>query len=172
MSFVKPHPGLSNALLHQLDYNQNSDRIYRIYGRGNVDWGFTPNADMGITFDAMIPRVLREHDAKALFFMYMRLLAAARKVGVSASDLRAQLHAEWGIDPLCAAPPPPSSQEELEAWRTREELTRSLYRVRKIEQMKKLWQLEPKRARRLKNAQQHTYSSAYLNLTLTSSLKA
>lgn len=51
MAFAKPGRGFSDALLHQLDYKANSDRIYRLYGSGGWDWGFTPNADMRILFD-------------------------------------------------------------------------------------------------------------------------
>lgn len=54
MSFVKPGSRFSNALLHQLDYQANSGRTYRIYGHGEYDWGFSPNADIGIVFDVRI----------------------------------------------------------------------------------------------------------------------
>ncbi|KAI0922924.1 hypothetical protein AcV5_009787 [Taiwanofungus camphoratus] len=84
----------SNALLHQLDYRENSDRMYRLYGHGRYDWGFTPNSDMGILFTVMLTRVVEEQNLSALFHICQRLLAAARQVDISAADLRAQLYAE------------------------------------------------------------------------------
>ena len=41
----------SDALLHQLDYLTNSDRYYRICGRGATDWGVTFNSDRAIYFN-------------------------------------------------------------------------------------------------------------------------
>ncbi|GBE85669.1 hypothetical protein SCP_0801900 [Sparassis crispa] len=140
--YMKPGARLSDMLLHQLDYMHNSDHLYRLYGRGGHDWGVTFNADMGIMFTVLQRRVIEEHEAGALFVMYQRLLAAARQVDVSASDLRSQLYVEYGIDPLLAALPPPSTPREAAARHTHEESARASYRAQKIELLKALRQQE------------------------------
>ncbi|OBZ73021.1 hypothetical protein A0H81_07275 [Grifola frondosa] len=138
-SFILPDGSQSDALLHQLDYIRNSDRCYRLYGHGSYDWGVTFNADMNIMFTVMLSRATKRDDlAPSLYHMYQRLLAAARQVGVSASDLRAQMYAEYGMDPLLAAPPPPSSPAEATLRRMQEERARASFRKNKIELLKRL----------------------------------
>lgn len=150
MAFAKPGRGFSDALLHQLDYKANSDRIYRLYGSGGWDWGFTPNADMRILFDEMFAKALANKDTGALYFMYLRLLAAARQVDVSAADLRAQLHAEYGFDPLNAAPNPPKTEAEVAAWHERDERNRLTYREEKMRMLQDLIKLEPRALKHVK----------------------
>lgn len=106
--------GMSEALLHQLDYAHNSDRSYRLYGRGDYDWGVTINADRNLHLSVgafcascnrsyidverqmCVDKLTTEGTVRPvdIFALYLMLLRAARNAGVPAADLRSQLHAE------------------------------------------------------------------------------
>jgi len=112
-----PPPALpANALAAQHRYKDESTRLFRLYGRGEYDFGVSPNADQQIKIDIMHERLLKagcpgpfEPDSKAfvgsawpLQNMYEFYWAAAQKTSgaVTREDVGRQLEAEYGVNPL------------------------------------------------------------------------
>ncbi|KIV83578.1 hypothetical protein PV11_05594 [Exophiala sideris] len=111
-----PPPALpANALAAQQKYKDESIRIFRLYGRGEYDFGVSPNADQQIKIDIMHQRLLDAGcpgpfdpatkaalgNAWPLQNMFEFYWAAAQKTGgaVTREDVGRQLEAEYGVNP-------------------------------------------------------------------------
>ena len=105
-----------NALEAQQKYKDESTRMFRLYGRGDYDFGVSPNADQQIKIDIMHERLLKAGSpgpfdqsskdflgsAWPLQEMYNSYWAAAQKTkgAVTKEDVGRQLEAEYGVNPL------------------------------------------------------------------------
>ncbi|KXT00968.1 hypothetical protein AC578_8207 [Pseudocercospora eumusae] len=98
-----------NALAVQTKYREQSTRTFKIYGRGEYNYGVTLNADMAILFDVSYNRVKKvapvwhPDDQKklanvpALQIIWDYYVAAANKVGLRKEEIGAQFEMEYGV---------------------------------------------------------------------------
>ncbi len=105
-----------NALAAQQRYKDDSTRMFKLYGRGEHDYGVSPNSDQQIKIDIMHERLLKAGcpgpfnqesqdfigTAWPLQELFNCYWAAAQKTGglVTKEDVGRQLEAEYGINPL------------------------------------------------------------------------
>ncbi|KPI35966.1 uncharacterized protein AB675_10467 [Cyphellophora attinorum] len=103
-----------DALAAQQAYKDTSTRLFRLYGRGEHDYGCSPNSDQQIRIDIMHKRLLDVgcpgpfHDddkeivgsAMPLQEMLKFYYAAGKQVGLTKEDVARQLEAEYGVNPL------------------------------------------------------------------------
>ncbi|KIK67560.1 hypothetical protein GYMLUDRAFT_257417 [Collybiopsis luxurians FD-317 M1] len=103
-----------NALAAQQKYKDQSTRCFKIYGRGEYDFGVTPNSHMG-TADPLKDAskwCQTFCEFKPLQTIWEFYWAAAQKAGVAKEDIGRQIEEEYGVDPIPFLPPPPSKAEE------------------------------------------------------------
>ncbi|KAK3326921.1 hypothetical protein B0T19DRAFT_440946 [Cercophora scortea] len=99
-----------DALAAQQRYRDKSMRCFKIYGRGEYDYGVTPNADRSILINVMHDRLVKagrpetEVQKRRMFptlrVIYEYYAAAAEIAGVSKDDVAQQLEAEYGLNPM------------------------------------------------------------------------
>jgi hypothetical protein len=110
-SYLGPPVLPENALAVQEWYKDNSTRCFKIYGRGEYDFGVTLNSDMAITIDICHQRLAKlskkgwnDQALKANWPHVERIwdfyCAAGRIAGVSKDDLGRQMEAEYSINPV------------------------------------------------------------------------
>ncbi|KAF2111381.1 hypothetical protein BDV96DRAFT_690299 [Lophiotrema nucula] len=114
-----------NALAAQIRYKDESIRCFKLYGKGEYDWGVTPNSDMQIMIEVCHNRLLEWGAAGPWSATRMRQVAssselrtiweyywsAAQKVGLTKDDIGRQLKAEYGADPTNYIPSLTPAQE-------------------------------------------------------------
>lgn len=97
-----------DALAAQERYKDDSRRHFKLYGRGEYDYGVTPNSDMGILIELCHKRLLKQGapgpydgataqaiaESQELQLIYNYYWAAAQKVGLTKEDVGRQLQAE------------------------------------------------------------------------------
>ncbi|KAF9023652.1 hypothetical protein BDZ89DRAFT_1069664 [Hymenopellis radicata] len=106
-----PPPSLPNdALAAQLQFFEDSTRVFILYGRGKFNYAATPNASVGIMLalcrNRMLeflkihpsPSTLNKNPFVHTLFEYYE--AAGIKAGLPAEDVGRQFEAEWGVNPL------------------------------------------------------------------------
>ena len=98
-----------DALAAQRAYHENSIRHFKIYGRGEYNYGVTPNADQGVLIDlarsrlSKIQRPQSEQakrsiaDSQFLRIIWDFYVAAAAIAGVPKTDVGLQIEAEYGV---------------------------------------------------------------------------
>lgn len=97
------------ALAAQNKYRKDSTRTFRIYGRGDYNFGVSLNVDMAVQMNiayerlAKVPPPRSEEEKRAyaaawpLHCIWDYYVAAARKTGVSKEDVGLQIEAEYGV---------------------------------------------------------------------------
>ena len=98
-----------DALAAQREYHENSVRHFKIYGRGEYNYGVTPNADQGILIDlarSRLSKMPRPQSRQAKRSMagnpFLRVIwdfyvAAAAIAGIPKTDVGLQIEAEYGV---------------------------------------------------------------------------
>ncbi|KAF7196030.1 hypothetical protein HII31_02656 [Pseudocercospora fuligena] len=98
-----------NALAVQTKYREKSTRTFKIYGRGEYNYGVTLNADMAILFDVSYNRIKKVApvwhpddqkklaDVPVLQTIWDYYVAAANKVGLRKEEIGAQFEMEYGV---------------------------------------------------------------------------
>ncbi|KAI9708402.1 MAG: hypothetical protein M1828_003000 [Chrysothrix sp. TS-e1954] len=106
-----------DALAAQLRYKRDSTRHFRIYGRGEYNFGVSLNADQAVHLDIAHTRLMKagrpqseEQSRQAAVAWPTRLVwdnyfAAAKIAGVSKAEVGAQIESEYGV-PLRYLPVP------------------------------------------------------------------
>ena len=115
-----------DALAAQLLYKENSIRHFKIYGRGEYNYGVTPNADQGVLLDLCHSRLIKKPRPKSanekrsiangseLRCIWDFYVAAAAIAGVPKADVGLQLEAEYGV-PWTYLPTPATEMTGPEA---------------------------------------------------------
>ncbi|CAJ2504290.1 Uu.00g116840.m01.CDS01 [Anthostomella pinea] len=110
-----------DARAAQSRYKKDGTRTFRIYGRGEHNYGVSLNADMAILFNIMYARLLkvgvpqttedknRLASTRALQIIWDYYVAAAAAAGVARQEVGAQLEAEFGV-PWRYMPTPPGPE--------------------------------------------------------------
>ncbi|KAF2451690.1 hypothetical protein P171DRAFT_515658 [Karstenula rhodostoma CBS 690.94] len=110
---LAPIPLPENAHAAHLHYMVTSRRCFRIYGRGEYDYGVSPNMDqqilIGICHNRLLKlgapgpwneqtklQVARSGEINTIWNYWW---AAGRKVDLAKEDIARQLEAEYGVDP-------------------------------------------------------------------------
>lgn len=115
----RPAGPISRALAHQLQLQESNPgySYFFVLPEPLPDVGVTLQDTMGaLFFETMRPRA-EEGEPRAVKMMYQQLLPSAEQAGLPAMQVRLQLLAEYGIDPLTEAVVPGSEEEKL-AWLT------------------------------------------------------
>lgn len=115
----RPAGAISRALAHQLQLQEANPgyHYFLVLPEPLPDVGVVLQSAMGaVFFEAMLPQA-EAGQPRAVSMMYKQLLPSAEQAGLPAMQVRLQLLAEYGVDPVTEAVVPGSEEERL-AWLT------------------------------------------------------
>ncbi|KAL0566000.1 hypothetical protein V5O48_016019 [Marasmius crinis-equi] len=117
----------ANAIAAQLKYREESPRVLIIYGRGQYNFGITPNSIDGVHYMSIFQRfknslpyrVVEEDrqkiaDATSIRVVWEFYEMSAKYAGVSREDVGRQFEAEWGVNMHKYVPPRLSADPEVQ----------------------------------------------------------
>lgn len=115
-AFPSPPALPKDAFAALQTYRKDSTRVFRLYGRGEHDFGVSPNSEQQIRIDVIHERMMKagspgpfDAEAKKIIGegwpmqdLLSHYLAAAKETSgeVTTEDVGRQLEAEYGVDPL------------------------------------------------------------------------